>query len=393
VVPRDPASTRPWLQVVQAAAAMAAAMGIGRFVYTPILPLMHDHAGLSRQMGANVATANYVGYLAGALITIVVPQITRSRWALRLGLIAMAASLALMPAAHSTSLWLSCRYLAGLCSGIVFINCAGAVLSGLRALGDHLVGWAFGGIGVGIAASGAMVLVVREAGTWEQAWLYAAAMVALGALASWTLPMAPAPVKAAVTADGGKAARRSFIALAVSYSVEGVGYIIAGTFLVAAINQNSPGWVGTGAWVLVGVAAIPSAVLWAGLAHHWSRPSVMVAALLLQVVGVLLPVLFDGAAAALVCAALFGATFLGIAMMALAIGNHLGVPGAVAILTLGYSIGQMLGPLVVTPLLDGGYRPALAVSAAIVGASALAAVVLRWSFPHHLGPLPRSLSR
>lgn len=372
---------------------MAAAMGIGRFVYTPILPLMHDHAGLSRQMGANVATANYVGYLAGALITIVVPQITRSRWALRLGLIAMAASLALMPAAHSTSLWLSCRYVAGLCSGIVFINCAGAVLSGLRAQGHHLVGWAFGGIGVGIAASGAMVLVVREAGTWEQAWLYAAAMVALGALASWSLPMAPAPVKAAVTADGGKAARRSFIALAVSYSVEGVGYIIAGTFLVAAINQNSPGWVGTGAWVLVGVAAIPSAVLWAWLAQHWSRPSLMVAALLLQVVGVLLPVLFDGAAAALVCAALFGATFLGIAMMALAIGNHLGVPGAVAILTLGYSIGQMLGPLVVTPLLDGGYRPALAVSAAIVGASALAAVVLRLSFPHHLGPLPRSLSR
>jgi predicted MFS family arabinose efflux permease len=371
---------------------MAAAMGIGRFVYTPILPLMHDDAGLSRQMGANVATANYVGYLVGALITIVVPQVTRSRWALRGGLLVMAASLALMPVSHSVNLWMTCRYVAGLCSGIVFINCAGAVLSGLRAQGHSLVGWAFGGIGVGIAASGAMVLVVREAGTWEEAWLCAAVLVLLGAVASWTMPMAAAPGKAA-TADGGTAARRAFLALAVSYCVEGVGYIIAGTFLVAAINQNSPGWVGTGAWVLVGVAAIPSAVLWAWLAHHWSRPTLMLSALLLQVVGVLLPVFFDGAAAALLCAAFFGATFLGIAMMALAIGNHLGVPGAVAILTLGYSVGQMLGPLVVTPLLDGGYRPALAVSAGIVGASALAAAVLRVGFPHHLGALPRSLQR
>src|SRR5690349_25115280 len=119
----------------------------------------------------------------------------------------------------------------------------------------------------------------------------------------------------------------------------------------------------------------------------------MLAALLIQVVGVLLPVLFDGAAAALLCAVFFGATFLGIAMMALAIGNHLGVPGAVAILTLGYSVGQMLGPLVVTPLLDGGYQTALAVSAGIVFASALAAGALRLRFPHELGPLPSSLQR
>jgi len=380
---------RPWLLVFQAACAFAAAMGIGRFVYTPILPLMHDHAGLSRQMGANVATANYVGYLAGALITIVVPEVTRSRWALRGGLLVMAASLALMPASHSTDLWMACRYVAGLCSAIVFINGAGALFSGLKAHGHHLVGWAFGGIGGGIAASGLLVLVLRETGTWEEAWLCSAVMVLLGAAASWTMPMAAAPVKAP-TADGGQAARRSFVALATSYSVEGVGYIIAGTFLVAAINQNSPGWVGTGAWVLVGVAAIPSAVLWAWLAHHFSRPTLMLSALLIQVVGVLLPVLFDGAAAALLCAVFFGATFLGIAMMALAIGNHLGVPGAVAILTLGYSVGQMLGPLVVTPLLDGGYQTALAVSAGIVGASALAAAGLRAVFPHELSAANRA---
>jgi MFS family permease len=143
--------------------------------------------------------------------------------------------------------------------------------------------------------------------------------------------------------------------------------------------------------VVVGVAALPSAVLWAWLAHHWSRPALLLAALLIQVVGILLPVFSDSAAAAIVSAVLFGATFLGIAMMALAIGNHLQVPRGVAILTTGYSIGQMMGPLVVTPLLHNGYRNALIVSAGVVLASAVAAGALRVRFPHDLGPLPRSL--
>jgi MFS family permease len=81
---------------------------------------------------------------------------------------------------------------------------------------------------------------------------------------------------------------------------------------------------------------------------------------------------------------LFGATFLGIATMALAIGNHLRFPRAVAILTTAYSIGQLLGPIVVTPLLHSGYRPALLTGSAVVLAAAVAAAILRIRFPHHV---------
>ena len=57
----------PWVHVGRSAAALAASMGIGRFVYTPILPLMTAQVGLSTQGGAALATSNYVGYLVGAL--------------------------------------------------------------------------------------------------------------------------------------------------------------------------------------------------------------------------------------------------------------------------------------------------------------------------------------
>ncbi|MFE9445798.1 YbfB/YjiJ family MFS transporter [Streptomyces sp. NPDC006602] len=84
---------------------LAASNGIGRFVYTPILPLMHDQVGLSATSGANLARANYVGYLAGALTGSFAPQLVRSRLVMRASMIAMAASLALMPFTQDVALW------------------------------------------------------------------------------------------------------------------------------------------------------------------------------------------------------------------------------------------------------------------------------------------------
>jgi predicted MFS family arabinose efflux permease len=371
---------RPWVLVGQGWAALAAAMGVGRFVYTPILPLMHEQAGLSRQAGADLATANYVGYLVGAVIMILVPRLTRSVAAFRASMLVLAGSLALMPTSTSVPVWAELRCVAGVTSGLVFISAAGALLAGLREHRHHLVGWGFGGVGAGIALSGVLLLVLRENGNWQEAWWCSAVLVLLGAALAWTLPMPGAPAPAASPDAAGRPGR-GFAVLVTSYSLEGFGYIVAGTFLVAAVDQHAAAWVGTGAWVVVGIAAIPSAVLWAGLARRWSRPSLLVAALALQVVAVLLPVLFDGAPAALISAALYGGTFLGIVVTTLAIGNHLGTTGAVAFLTTGYSVGQILGPVTVAPLLHGGYRPALALSAAVVAASALAAAALPTQHP------------
>ncbi|HEY2671066.1 MAG TPA: YbfB/YjiJ family MFS transporter [Rugosimonospora sp.] len=365
---------------------MAVGMGVGRFVYTPILPLMIARAGLSPQWGAAIATANYAGYLVGAMTGVAAPALLRSRTVYRSSLIVVVITLALMPVVTGDARWAALRFVAGCASALIFMVAASALLTGLRARSEHLVGHGFGGVGAGIAASGVLVLVLRH-GTWQDSWRSAAVLGAVLSVAAW--PLWPSATDDAGTDRGpGPAGRRWFMSLLLAYTLEGVGYIIAGTFLVAAIDQTVSTTLGSSAWIIVGVAAVPSAALWAGLSRIWSRPTLLAVALSAQAVGIALPALVGGTAAALASAVLFGATFLGVATVALATGAHLRTPRAVAILTTGYSVGQITGPVLVTPMLHHSYQPALLAGAAIVAVAAVAALVLRYRFPHHLGPVP-----
>lgn len=374
----------PWAHVAQAAAALAAGMGVGRFVYTPILPLMHAQAGLSAGAGANLATANYAGYLAGALAGILLPALVRSPGVLRGSLTVLTGTLVAMPFTHSTAVWIGLRMTAGAASALIFVIAVSSLLGHLRDHPAHLPGWAFGGVGAGIALSGLLVLVLRSVADWQAAWWGSAGLAAVLTAVSWHLrveqPPAPAADPAAVTPARAPRTYRWFRALFAAYALEGVGYIVAGTFLVAAVEQTSPGWIGGGAWVLVGLAAVPSSALWAWLGRRWSRPDLLFAALVIQAAGIALPALAGGVTAALISAFLFGATFPGISTIALATGVHLRFPRSVALLTAGYSVGQILGPLVVTPLLRHGYQQALILAALVVLAAALAAALLRIGF-------------
>ncbi|MFC9503499.1 YbfB/YjiJ family MFS transporter [Streptomyces sp. NPDC057002] len=383
-----PRTRSPWTIVAQAAAALAAGQGIGRFVYTPILPLMHTQAGLSSAQGADLATANFIGYLVGALAGIAVPAVVRSPAALHGSFVVLVATLVLMPVTHDGTAWFLLRLVAGAASALIFVIAVSAMHSGLREQAHHLVGWAFGGVGAGIALSGLLVVAVQAASTWQAAWWTCAVLAALLAAVAWPLVPQPEP-RSSEAAEKTERPRthRWFLALLASYTFEGIGYIIAGTFLVAAIQQGVKGWLGSGAWIGVGLAALPSCALWTRLARRWSRPALLLTSLTIQAVGIALPALLGGAAAAVVSAVLFGATFMGVSTIALSIGAHLQVPRAVALLTAGYSAGQILGPLLAAPLLSHGYHQALLLGSALVVVAAVAAAAVCFRFPHHLGPV------
>ncbi|MFF0902780.1 UNVERIFIED_CONTAM: YbfB/YjiJ family MFS transporter [Kocuria sp. CPCC 205316] len=375
-----------WTVVVPGAAAMALAMGVGRFGFTPILPLMQDQAGLAPEQGAQLATANYLGYLLGAVLALVRPAVTSSVLAFKVGLVVQVATLAAMAATASAPAWVLARLSSGVASAVVFIAVAGVVAVRLSHGGARSGGWVYGGIGGGIALSGVLVLALERVGTWSTAWWACAVAAAVLAAVAWILPVggAPGPVRAPASRAGSGSpvrvrpgARRSFMALVVSYLLEGAGYIIAGTFLVAAIRATSPGWIGSSAWVVVGLAALPSSALYSRLASRFPPATVLRTALLVQGVGMLLPAVFSGSGVALFAGVVFGGTFLGIVSLGMGTGARMGIPRSAAILTIAFSIGQILGPLAAAPLLGGGYAPALVLGAVIVTLAAVPTLFIR----------------
>jgi len=351
--------------VIRTTAALAAAMGIGRFVYTPILPLMTAQAGLGPQAAGHLATANYAGYLAGAVAAALSPRIARSHKLFQACLVAVTLSLLCMPLTVAVPGWLALRAVAGAGSALAFVIAVNALLDS----SPRHSGWGFSGVGIGIALSAALVLALPAGTDWRVSWWAAGGLAAALTVIAWRLPSPSGPAAAATPPR--TANRGQFGLLFTGYTLEGVGYIVAGTFLVAAVAQHSPGRLGGAAWLVVGLAVIPSAMLWDRLSERFSRPALLAAALLLQAGGIALACAAS-AAAALAGAVLFGGTFIGVSTLALAEGRVLGVPAAVALLTAGYSAGQIIGPLLVTPLLDNGFHHALLAGALVVS---LAAVV------------------
>src|SRR5882724_2511620 len=125
--------------------ALAVAIGVGRFAFTPILPMMQKDHGLTLRMAGLLATANYVGYFAGALSAIWIRVATVT--VVRLSLLATAVLTAAMGIIHEPAAWLVLRALAGVVSAWILIFSSAYVLDQLAALGkSRLGGVVFSGV-------------------------------------------------------------------------------------------------------------------------------------------------------------------------------------------------------------------------------------------------------
>ncbi|MQY21022.1 hypothetical protein NRB20_41310 [Nocardia sp. RB20] len=355
---------------LRAASGLAAAMGVGRFAFTPLLPVMIGAGRLDARAGAAVAAANYAGYLLGALLLARRPDLN-GRIAFHASAAALALSEALMawpaPAAVAAAL----RSIAGVASAVLFIGCA-SVAAGHENR-RRAAGIAFGGIGGGIALTGILALIAGTSVSWQLMWLGAATLTALLLAPALRLEVRPATRAAATAARSVRAWRL----LQGTYFLEGLGYIVIGTFLVAALQSPGHHSLGTLTWVVVGIAAAPATLLWDLVARRRSPETALVLALALQCVSAILPAISTGVVSALISAALFGATFTGITMLAIEVGGELTGPGAAATLTAGYGLGQVLGPLAVTPVLGDGYGTAFAIAAVILAVATAAALLIR----------------
>ncbi|MDJ1372362.1 MFS transporter [Gulosibacter molinativorax] len=375
------------LTSLQGAVALAAAMGVGRFVYTPALGAMTAQGAIEAETGALLASANYLGYLLGALIMLVGRRLQQP-WPFRTSFLLLAITLALMTL-PSTAVWFVARILAGLASAFIFVSVAQAVASRRDEGVDP--GVVYAGLGAGVMFTGVVGGIAGEQ-PWQTQWWVAFGFLILALAATWRFNPAPKPVLRVAepsTESGGHELdtsrlepkrprlRASWLLLLWSYGLLGAGYIILGTFLVVQVDEEIGGGLGPWFWAVTGLVAAPSTVIWRKIADRVTPSLAFGLTLVLQVLAGLLPVLVGGIVATVIAAALFGFTFIAAVMLATGMIN-LGVKGEPAKLTALYSALQLAGPLAVMPIIGSGYSGAFLVSAAINGVAMLLAFGLAW---------------
>lgn len=362
-------------------------LGVARFAYTPLLPLMQRQAGLGVGEAGLLAAINYGGYLSGALIASLISDLVLKDRLYRIGMVLAIASTALMGLTTDVTVWAVSRFVAGLSSAAGMLLGTGLILNWLIRH-DHRseLGIHFSGIGLGIAGCAAAVLLMSPWFDWRGQWLIFALLG--GMLLVPALRWLPAPDPSPFTKSGealrdqppGRLFMRLFMA---AYFCAGVGYVVSATFIVAIVDRL-PGLAGQGALVFlaIGAGAAPACIVWDFIARRTGALNALILAAVLQIAGILLPVAVGGSLAAFVGALLFGGTFIGMVSLVLTMaGRYYPTRPAKMMgkMTLSYGAAQILGPAVTGTLATyfGSYNAGLYFAAAVMAIGTVLLLVLK----------------
>lgn len=356
--------------------ALMVAMGIGRFAFTPILPMMMENHLFSPAGAGYLASSNYLGYLVGAFILTLVQVNNRSRLLLA-GLIGSIVTTWGMGEFHSLETWLLLRFLSGLASAVVFVIASSMVM---ERISGKQAGIFYGGVGAGILLTGISVPLLARSGDWIEVWKGLGLISLIIGLAAWYLLRdKQSGTKGAISPSHYQTSgvRRILIWLMIAYGLEGLGYIVTGTYLVAYAKTVSdlPN-IASLSWILVGIAGAPSCIVWSLLASRWGKKWTLTVSMIVQSISIAIPVLIHSSAAVFVGAFLFGATFMGITMLTVSFAKDLYPQNnrkVIGLLTTFFGLGQIIGPLVAGHLIsgNGSYLTALIGAAVIVLLGAL----------------------
>jgi predicted MFS family arabinose efflux permease len=378
-------SPSPYVVVLAGSASLAIAMGVGRFAFTPILPMMLHDGVLDLSRAGGLATANYVGYLVGALAAMAVPRRWDHTFVIRLTLVSTVLLTALMSAPYAEAR-VALRFLAGVASAIGFVFTSGWCLAQLSGTGSSIGSAIFTGPGAGIAASGLAASGMTLLGlSGSTAWLVFAALSAAISAVIWKTfgkNSKPSDVYSVGTSTraSGKVPKSEMPLFAIAYGLAGFGYIITATYLPVIAKNSIPGSpLLTVFWPLFGVAAVVGSLLAARVPHSADVRLHLIAAYLVQAVGVALSVVWQGAMGLAVSSILVGLPFTAISFFAMnevrriRSTHHARYMG---LLTAVFAIGQIIGPPAVGAIMarvadvNAGFDLALAIAsiALVVGA-------------------------
>ncbi|WP_343676065.1 YbfB/YjiJ family MFS transporter [Paraburkholderia heleia] len=367
---------------------LAVALGVGRFAFTPLLPLMLHGGALDLRHGGWLASLNYAGYFVGAISCAALRMAPAK--IVRAGLVATVLLTLAMGFTQQFWIWAAVRFVAGAVSAWTFVFASQWGLRRLAQLGaNEWAGVIYTGPGIGIIATGLFVSAAGGLGA-RAGWIGFGLISALFAALVWSAfgddmrALAPRSATRAA-ASVAHAQRADAFWLVLLYGVPGFGYIITATFLPVIARHALPGsaWPDL-FWPMFGAALIAGALLAARLPLHWDNRLMLALAYVLQAVGIALGIIWPNAAGFSFGSVLIGLPFTAITLFAMREARLLRGERAAALMgyaTAAYGVGQIAGPLVAAPLTasTGSFSPSLWLAA---GALVAGAIGLVWRARH-----------
>ncbi|WP_300757683.1 YbfB/YjiJ family MFS transporter [Janthinobacterium sp.] len=332
-------------------------MGFGRFAFTAIYPHMVDEGVLSLHDGSLAASANYAGYLLGAILS----MRAHARSAHKLcvwSLIGTVACLGLLALPMPVWLIVTVRGLAGLFSALSMVSASLWLLEHRKhGSGAPLL---YAGVGIGIALSAELLVLATHLGLHSTGmWLMLCGVtLVLGLLAApGIVASGEGTLDALLKPVSISQAPVAAWPLVLIYGLAGLGYIVTATYLPVLVKLALPDLNSAHVWAVFGLSAAPSCFLWYRAHERYGTRKVLRLNLLLQAIGVALPALVPSAASYLLSALLVGGTFMGTATIAMpaaqraarAMASKIGSK-LVAVMTLVYGVGQVTGPVLAEAL-------------------------------------------
>lgn len=353
-------------------------MGIGRFLYTPMLPVMLQEGRFTFSQLSLIASANYAGYLFGSLLFSfgLFSRLTHIKRMLLAVAVITGILILLMAVVTVPEVVILIRFMAGVASAGMMIF--GAMLILQHSHNAFVIASLFSGVGVGIFIGNEYVIVgVAHMLSAKLLWIGASLISGVLLIFMFLLLPRDAHVQEPITSSVKVEERIQWWQLALLYCLAGFGYIIVATYLPVMVRGGGEAFLAEHIWSIVGLAVIPGCYGWLWAAAKWGALPCLSVNLIVQACCVVLAAMTHSPVLLTLSGIGFGATFMGTSSLVMPLARKLKAPEKVNLLglvTLTYGVGQILGPLMVGAFEHYGYSitgPTLLGAAALFAAAGM----------------------
>lgn len=386
--PANSLLAHPALLILILAFAPAIGNGMGRFAYSLVLADMRTTLGWSYATAGAMNTLNAIGYLVGAFAA--APFIRRFgiAHAIKLSTLLCLIALVLCAASGNLAVFGFSRLISGIGAAVGLVSggvLATAIAQSRPSQSAVLIGLFYTGPATGIIVSGLTAPFVLQAfgpGSWWIVWMV---LTAISVLMAIPLMLSRLDIPSHLTAKTSQTVPLKPIAsYLLGYFLFGAGYIAYMTFMVAYIRETGGSAAAQSAfWCLIGLGGLVSPWAWRGLMSRGQSGTALAVTIGITAFGAVLALFGRAPALLAISAFLFGSAFLAVvtATTAFAKFNYPedAWPKVIGVLTVTFSLGQILGPLVTGAITDltGTLTSSLVVSAATLVLSAAISALQR----------------